>query len=290
MTAKSELNYKKNIFVSIYITITIIGSTLFISFLILLLLKIFSGQDLSSQTQKKEEPRYQVQYRQIEKPKKFIENQNENQKAPDKSAFLSEKNSTATSPTQSNKDDGPVFQESKVDQFDIKSGEDQQKTSKENQIEDFLSNKSSTESIFGKPEKKSEKKQEDGFKGKSDINMIASSQQRSGTFISDPRITLSTYEWEYAPYLQVLKRRVYKYWSVPAAYYMGLIGGETKIKFTISRNGKMTYFNTLGHYGDGVLRKSSEDVVHAIFDMPELPPDFPDQELTLVISLYYPKR
>lgn len=286
---QNELNYKKNIFLSLYLTIASVSAILFFVFFSILLFRIFGVFEEPSLLEKKEEQRFKVQYRQEEAPKKFIENQNENEKKPERSEFLSEKSSIATSPIKSDKNDGPAFENISTDQFDVKSG-DKAEASKSEEEKEFLKNKTTTESIFGKAVPKKKENAEEGLNGSSSINMLSSSQRRSGTYISDPQITLSTYDWEYAPYLKILKDRIYKYWSVPAAYHMGLIGGQTKIKFSISRDGKLSYFYTLGHAGDRVLQKSSEDVVHAIFEMPGLPDTFPDKELTLVISLTYPKR
>ena len=81
---------------------------------------------------------------------------------------------------------------------------------------------------------------------------------------------------------------MYQFWSVPPAYLLGLANGRTVIRVSISRNGKLTYYKLLGHQGNQSLQLSSEDVVHAIFDLPELPPNFPDNELTITMELIYP--
>ena len=55
-------------------------------------------------------------------------------------------------------------------------------------------------------------------------------------------ISLSTYAWEWAPYINAFKRKLYTVWFTPPAYYrLGLIHGQTIIRFTITKDGNQAF-------------------------------------------------
>lgn len=102
-------------------------------------------------------------------------------------------------------------------------------------------------------------------------------------------LTLSTYAWEWASYINYFKRRLYEVWRAPPAYFnLGLIHGHTLIRLTIDRNGQMVESKVLEQNGHSSLQVSSENAVNAVFPLKPLPADFPDQTLTLTLTLFYP--
>jgi len=52
-------------------------------------------------------------------------------------------------------------------------------------------------------------------------------------------LSLSTYAWEFAPYIEYLKERLSSRWKPPLAFYMGLVEGEGTIRFRILRDGTL---------------------------------------------------
>lgn len=102
-------------------------------------------------------------------------------------------------------------------------------------------------------------------------------------------LTLSTYAWEWASYINYFKRKLYEVWRTPPAYFsMGMIHGQTVIRLVIDRNGRMVESRVLEHQGHSSLQVSSENAVHGVFPLKPLPADFPDETLTLTLTLVYP--
>ena len=102
-------------------------------------------------------------------------------------------------------------------------------------------------------------------------------------------LTLSTYAWEWAPYVNYFKKKLYSVWHAPPAYYnLRLIHGQTVIHITISQEGKLLSSRVLSHEGHSSLLASSESAINAVFPLKPLPPDFPDLTLTIVLTLHYP--
>ena len=102
-------------------------------------------------------------------------------------------------------------------------------------------------------------------------------------------LTLSTYRWQWAPYVYAMKRKLKHVWIAPAAYYrLGLIHGASVIKFTINRDGSLAGMQLLRHKGHESLRISSTQAIEALFKFLPLPNDFPDETLTIIAELTYP--
>ena len=102
-------------------------------------------------------------------------------------------------------------------------------------------------------------------------------------------LTLSTYAWEWASYINDFKRKLYEVWRTPLAYFgLRMIHGHTVIRLTIDRNGKMVDHQVLEHEGHSSLQVSSENAVNGVFPLKPLPVDFPDETLTLTLTLFYP--
>jgi outer membrane biosynthesis protein TonB len=102
-------------------------------------------------------------------------------------------------------------------------------------------------------------------------------------------LTLSTYAWEWAPYITAFKRKLYTVWFAPAAYnQLGLIYGHTIIRFTISREGKLVGYEVLEHQGHESLQTSSENAIKSTFPFKPLPANFPEETLTITAKMIYP--
>ncbi len=102
-------------------------------------------------------------------------------------------------------------------------------------------------------------------------------------------ISLSTYKWEWAPYINAFKNKLYQVWFAPAAYYqLGLIHGYTVIRFTINKKGQLTDFAVLKQVGHKSLEVASTEAIKAVFPFLPLPDDFPEENLTITAKLIYP--
>jgi TonB family protein len=102
-------------------------------------------------------------------------------------------------------------------------------------------------------------------------------------------ITLSTYQWEWAPYINAMKNKLNRVWYAPTAYYkLGLIHGYTIIRYTIDRSGNITNMEVLNHNGHSSLENSSVSAIKALFPFLPLPENFPEETLTITVKLIYP--
>lgn len=103
-------------------------------------------------------------------------------------------------------------------------------------------------------------------------------------------ITLSTTEWDYAPWLQAFRRDVFERWHAPSAYYLGLIHGWTLVELRIDRSGALREMRVLdGDVGHRSLQEAAEYAVREAAPYLPLPDHFPDEFLTLQIKFVYPR-
>ena len=101
-------------------------------------------------------------------------------------------------------------------------------------------------------------------------------------------ISLSTYAWEFTPYIRKFKEKLQRIWTAPPAYHMGLIHGETSILFEISKQGTLLNMRLIDHKGHESLEASSINAIKSMFPFLELPKDFPEETLIIRITLEYP--
>jgi hypothetical protein len=305
---QENLNYQRNIIFSFYSVITGAGALLFLFFItlfILTLLGIVKPEQVAKQMAL--EKRYAVNLkRERELPKKMADNINQNNQVSDNAKFISDKNSKSVSnkPKETNSNDITFKRSSKVNELNIKKGDagnSKDGKSKKNiktasddkKVKSVFKRKTSIESQFGNPveKKKAEAKKgnPNALNGNSYRNSLSSSAKSNGAEILGTDISLSTYAWEWYPYIQKMKEKMYQFWAVPPAYRLGLIYGASQIKVTISQSGKMVFYKMVRHQGSKALQKSSENVILAIFDLPPLPQGFPEPSLGLTMTLYYPR-
>ena len=101
--------------------------------------------------------------------------------------------------------------------------------------------------------------------------------------------TLSTYAWEYAPWLEAFRRDFYAIWHAPLAYYAGLIHGWHIVTVAIGRDGTMLSLETGDIEGDKSLQDASVATFRAAAPYRPLPDTFPDETLVLTVRLRYPE-
>lgn len=101
-------------------------------------------------------------------------------------------------------------------------------------------------------------------------------------------ISLSTYEWEYAPYILYMKRRLREHWYPPAAYYrMGALSGEVLIQIVLRRDGTLQEVKVLANKGHESLIEPCLNAVRASDPFKPLPDHFPDARLELNWTFIY---
>jgi len=91
--------------------------------------------------------------------------------------------------------------------------------------------------------------------------------------------SLSTYEWNFAPYMLELKRKIQRHINPPTAFYMRLIEGKYIIQFVIERSGAVREIRVLASEGSKALEETSLNAIKFSHPFNPLPADFPDKEL-----------
>ena len=100
-------------------------------------------------------------------------------------------------------------------------------------------------------------------------------------------ISLSTYAWDWAPYLNAFKKKYISHVYPPSAFYMGLIEGVTQVRFTIDRKGNLLNHDVVGHQGHASLQQTTVNAVVSCFPFKPLPEHFPDETLTVTLRMSY---
>jgi hypothetical protein len=120
-----------------------------------------------------------------------------------------------------------------------------------------------------------------------DLDRMATGKVRSSVSI-DGAYSLNTYEWDFAPWMHRFEQDLHRVWRAPYAYLLGVISGKTVIRLVIERDGTPSAMDVLETEGHESLHKASLSALRAFAPYAPLPPDFPEDNLVIVLSLHYP--
>lgn len=231
------------------------------------------------------------------KPRQIVENVNENRQVPEKSDLVSEQNSRARNETlledrrnqpasTGNTSIANLSQSSSLVRNSYARRSGSGKTEKPGDGTFSGGGGFQTQDNSGVNESKTTNP-ETYVRRKEGTDNVYHQRKSSADQLGD--LTLSTYAWEWASYVNYFRRKLYEVWRTPPAYFsLGMIHGYTVIRLTIDRNGRMVQNQVLEHQGHPSLQISSENAVRGVFPLKPLPVDFPDQTLTLTLTLVYP--
>ena len=111
---------------------------------------------------------------------------------------------------------------------------------------------------------------------------------RKGSARAYGDIQLSTYNWEWAPYIEELRRKLRSNIHTPPAFYrLGMIEGETKLTFKIYPDGRFEDLQVLDYKGHSSLKTTSVNAVELSDPFIPLPSTFPEAYLELTWTFYY---
>jgi outer membrane biosynthesis protein TonB len=230
-----------------------------------------------------------------EKEQLIVENQNETDEVPDNTNLLSEKNSRARNPEKTNQvQKNTPFSQGNVNLQELSNPKREKKPPLPYGYKRF-----SSDALVGKQTDNQQRKkgeanpldregvQSQSQSAQSGINQRM--QQKKFSVEEVGALSLSTYAWEWAPYVRKLKEKHSNVWFSPPAYNrLGIIHGATKIVFEISRDGTLLNAKVIEHKGHESLEVASFASIKAIFPFLPLPKDFPDESLTITATLVYP--
>jgi outer membrane biosynthesis protein TonB len=101
-------------------------------------------------------------------------------------------------------------------------------------------------------------------------------------------ISLNTTEWDFAPYLLDLKRRIKQKWIPPMAFTaLGAVHGYTWVRFRIYPDGHMEDMEVVETEGHDSLHRSSANAVKGAAPFRPLPAGFPEEYLEITFGFYY---
>jgi len=98
----------------------------------------------------------------------------------------------------------------------------------------------------------------------------------------------NTYDWNFAPYMLELKRLIQSNIFPPIAFsQLGMIGGETLLRFRIYPDGRLEALELLNSKGHKSLADTSVNAIEISAPFPELPDDFPKPFLEVTGKFIY---
>ncbi|RMF58928.1 MAG: hypothetical protein D6743_17060 [Calditrichaeota bacterium] len=101
-------------------------------------------------------------------------------------------------------------------------------------------------------------------------------------------LSFNTYNWDFAPYMLALKKRVEgNIFPPPAFTRLGMIQGETLLSFKIYPNGEMRDLKVIDYSGHHTLMETSVRAIEVSAPFPKLPRDFPEPYLEVTAKFSY---
>ena len=101
-------------------------------------------------------------------------------------------------------------------------------------------------------------------------------------------LSFNTYDWDFAPYLIMLKHRIQRNIFPPPAFsQLGLIDGDTVLRFKIYPNGELKDLAILNYKGHESLMITSRNAVESSAPFPGLPENFPEPYLEVTGKFVY---
>ena len=101
-------------------------------------------------------------------------------------------------------------------------------------------------------------------------------------------VALSTYKWDYAPYLLYMKRRLKERLYLPQTFVRdGVISGQVTIQFRLLRNGNVENLKMIENRGHSAFISPTLNTVRASNPFKPLPNSFPDPYLDLTWTFVY---
>ena len=220
-------------------------------------------------------------------PREIVQNMNENEEIPDQSNLLSDRNSRARNAERNGEIGNTPMSTGNVPLSNLSNAPSKRS------FKSFSNRRFSSKALTGETtddprtlEDESQGEQQQSFESDGSNQMM---EQKKFSVEDIGSISLSTYQWEWAPYINAMKNKLERVWYAPTAYYkLGLIYGYTVIQYTVDRSGNMTNMEVLYQEGHNSLETSSVSAIKALFPFLPLPENFPEETLTITVKLIYP--
>jgi len=120
-----------------------------------------------------------------------------------------------------------------------------------------------------------------------DFDQKATGSVTSGVAIIDD-FQLNTFQWNFAPWIQVFANELHRHWTAPPAYRLGLLSGTTVIRLVVEKDGRPSSLEIIDRDGHRSLHEASAAALKAFAPYSPLPEHFPEENLVITLSLHYP--
>lgn len=101
-------------------------------------------------------------------------------------------------------------------------------------------------------------------------------------------LTFNTYDWNFAPYMFEMKRKVERNIFPPPAFTrMGMIDGETILRYKVYPNGEVRDLEVVKYIGHKSLMETSLQAMRNASPFKKLPADFPENYLEVTARFTY---
>jgi hypothetical protein len=101
-------------------------------------------------------------------------------------------------------------------------------------------------------------------------------------------LSFNTYDWDFAPYMLELKERISRNIFPPLAFsQLGMIDGDTLLRFKIYPNGEMRDLELLAYQGHRSLMETSTLAIKVSAPFRKLPSDFPEPYLEVTAKFSF---
>jgi len=101
--------------------------------------------------------------------------------------------------------------------------------------------------------------------------------------------SLSTYEWDYNPWMKEFTSHLNENWQAPEAYINGEISGAVFLKITVERNGDFSEILVTKNSGHMSFVEASIKATEKISGLLPLPNEFANEELVISFGMHYPE-
>lgn len=101
------------------------------------------------------------------------------------------------------------------------------------------------------------------------------------------QVSLNTYQWDFAPYILAMKKKLRRNMYPPPALYRLGIGGEAVVRFRVYPDGQIENLQVLSFRGHSAFSTTSVNAIKASLPFEPLPEDFPEKYLELTWTFLY---
>lgn len=100
-------------------------------------------------------------------------------------------------------------------------------------------------------------------------------------------LSFNTVDFEYAPYLLILKKRIEEMWYPPVASYGRGFKGESVVRFAVAKGGELDLVELVSGADHKSLDTAALNAVRYAGPLPPLPEDFPEERWVITCTFYY---